>query len=280
MNKLFSILNTIQNFILIFRNEIGFKKKKRLFLTYLNLKFTYSVSRLLKLKNNKKNIFGFKIIFFDYLSLIYLFEEIFIKKEYSFIANHNKPFIIDCGSNIGMSILFFKYLYPNCRIIGFEPDKETFGVLKENVELNKLKDVTLYNAAVYDSSGQIKFYYDKNQRGSLHMSIKKERLPKNFQSVHSVLLSEHIKEKIDFIKIDVEGAEDAVIKELSKQDKLKFFKELVIEYHHHINPKKNKLSNILNILEKNAFGYQVSAPLKPPFDREKFQDILIYAYQK
>ncbi len=55
---------------------------------------------------------------------------------------------------------------------------------------------------------------------------------------------------------------------------------MCIEYHHHINPKNDVLSEMLKILEKEGFGYQISTFLRPPFDKWKFQDILIYVYQK
>lgn len=279
MNILISTWNTLHNLILVFRNEIGFLQKKKLFFTYSRLKLKKSLAKIFKL-NKCETIFGFKINFFDYPTLIYLFEEIFIKKGYSFKSNKKNPFIIDCGSNIGISILFFKYLYPDSRIIGFEPDKDTFTVLKQNIEFNKLKNVTLINAAVYDSSGQINYYYDKNQNGSLLMSIKKERLPKDFKSVRSVLLSEHINDKVDFLKMDIEGAENLVFKELVDKKKLDKISEMAVEFHHHIDLIDDNLSSILIILEDNNFGYQISAPLRPPFNRHKFQDIMIYAYQK
>ena len=82
------------------------------------------------------------------------------------------------------------------------------------------------------------------------------------------------------MKMDIEGAETLVIEELSKKNKLKLIKQMVIEYHHHIDPKDDKFSKILRILEENDFGYKISSTLKSPLNREKFQDILIYAYKK
>ena len=55
---------------------------------------------------------------------------------------------------------------------------------------------------------------------------------------------------------------------------------MVIEYHHHIEPKEDNLSVILKILEDNGFGYQMISLTQRFPARETFQDILIYAYQK
>ena len=51
-----------------------------------------------------------------------LYEDIFINRVYEFEASRPDPRIIDCGSNIGMSVLYFKHVYPEARIVGFEPD--------------------------------------------------------------------------------------------------------------------------------------------------------------
>ena len=42
---------------------------------------------------------------------------------------------------------------------------------------------------------------------------------------------------------------------------------------------KDKMSEFLNILEKNGYRYQLSTSLKPPFIKNLFQDILVYAYK-
>ena len=68
----------------------------------------------------------------------FLFNELFADACYSFRAQTDSPLIFDCGSNIGLSILFFKKLYPKARVIGFEPDPLTFQTLRENSERNSL----------------------------------------------------------------------------------------------------------------------------------------------
>src|ERR1044071_4816990 len=57
----------------------------------------------------------------DSLSFVAGYEEIFKRENYKVDFATNDPFIIDCGSNIGLSIIYFKTRYPNAKIIGFEP---------------------------------------------------------------------------------------------------------------------------------------------------------------
>ncbi|QQR48767.1 hypothetical protein IPF37_04370 [bacterium] len=54
------------------------------------------------------NAFGLHLSFPDYAMIDLLMNEIFIHKVYAFQTNNPEPFIIDAGSNIGVSILFFK----------------------------------------------------------------------------------------------------------------------------------------------------------------------------
>lgn len=73
--------------------------------------------------------------------------------------------ILDCGSNIGMSILYFKHVYPKARIIGFEPDPAIFPYLQENMTRNGLKDVQLVQAALASQEGTLTFYSDSKFGG-------------------------------------------------------------------------------------------------------------------
>src|SRR5438105_3045769 len=91
-----------------------------------------------------------------------IYDEVFRYKPYSFSATTSSPVILDCGAHIGVSILFFKKLYPHAKIIAFEPSRETFKLLKLNVEQNNLHDVELVNAAVSDRAGEIDFYVTKD----------------------------------------------------------------------------------------------------------------------
>jgi len=55
---------------------------------------------------------------------------------------------------------------------------------------------------------------------------------------------------------------------------------MAIEYHHHIVKDEDMLSVLLSTLEHAGFGYQLGGALPRPFERNQFQDVLIYAYRK
>jgi len=225
-------------------------------------------------------MFGYRIHFFNYETFATLFEEVYIPDVYYFSSLSPEPFVIDCGSNIGIAVLYFKRLYPNCRITAFEADNATFKVLEQNISTNRLEHVTLVNKALYDSKGTVTFYVAPNQPGQLVQSTRKESLATSeAKQVESDILSDYVTRDVDFLKMDIEGAEDRVINNLSENGKLGFIKETVIEYHHHMTQNEDRLGAFLSVMERSNVGYQIKAPLVPPFRQGEFQCLLVYAYR-
>jgi FkbM family methyltransferase len=230
---------------------------------------------------NPIRLMGYSISYFGAWELRYLFHEIFEVGTYLFTAERSRPLILDCGSNIGMSILFFKKLYPEARIIGFEADPITCERLTSNVEQNGLRDVVLNNCALTDKDGSVEFYRDKQViGGGLHMSVRRERNDGERVVVPARRLSSFITEEIDMLKLDVEGAEGSVLQELADNGKLPMIRQIHLEYHHHIDSKEDKLSAMLEILEDQGFGYQIAAHDRRWPEPGSFQDIALYCYRK
>lgn len=226
------------------------------------------------------DIAGYKVKYLWIDSLIYMFEQLFIEREYHFPSAESHPYIVDCGSNIGMSILFFKTLYPGAKVLGFEPDERAYACLERNIAANGLRDVTVHNVALALRPGKVRFFSNPERPGDLRMSSVAERLPGPFREVGAVRLSDHVDVEVDFLKIDVEGSEMEVLTDLSQAGKLHFIRKMIIEYHHHIRPDENNLSELLALLEGAGFGYQVSGAMARPFAGPVFQDLLVYAYRK
>ena len=232
---------------------------------------------------SEENVLGARMRVLDYRAFVDVFSEIFVRQDYFFECESPAPLILDCGSNIGMSVLFFKRLYPASRIVAFEPDRQTFEVLRSNVQNNRFSNVELHNQAVYPTDGHIEFYSDPGHPGSLAMSTARERFPGRevaAQSVEAVRLSPFIQGEVDLLKMDIEGAEGAVMAELAESGKLRSINQIFLEYHHHLNPEQDHLSELFRIFEENGFGYQLHSPFKRPFARRAFQDIQIYAYRR
>lgn len=250
--------------------------------TYLKLCCKYALRRWLPLASlRSESICGFRIQCLDYGALGLLFNEIFLRREYEFAASEARPLILDCGSNIGMALIFFKRLYPDARVVAFEPGKEAFEVLSRNVEANHLRGAELHNIALNPAEAPVEFYETALHPGSLRDSTRAERAPGPPRTVPGVPLSKFVTEPVDFLKMDIEGAEAAVLEELAHSGKLPLVREMAVEYHHHINAREDTLSRTLRLLEDSGFGYQIrSAATAQPSLRESSQDLLIRAYRK
>jgi predicted O-methyltransferase YrrM len=114
-------------------------------LTHWKLKLLKNRERF-KIRQSK--ILGYSVQYPDQLSLYFEFKDIFKNKIYHFNSQKREPLIIDAGSCIGMSILYFKHVYQDARIIGFEPDREIFKILQNNIKRNNLSKIELINAAL------------------------------------------------------------------------------------------------------------------------------------
>lgn len=125
--------------------------------------------------------------------------------------------VLDIGSNIGNHTIFFTKCCGGKKVYCFEPMKQTFEILKRNIQENGLmKRCVLFRNAVGDQCSLMDAkLFDENNLGITELEYNPEG------SLECVTIdSLSIKEKVDYIKIDVEGFEDKVIlgaKELLKK---------------------------------------------------------------
>jgi len=222
---------------------------------------------------------GFQITHFDRRTLNELYREIFARQPYYFRAESAAPVIFDCGANVGMASVYFKWLYPESRVQAFEPDPATFLMLRENVARNNL-DIEVHNCALWDQDIELDFFVDSENPGGLLMSTDSSRAKGAPIKVSAHKLSEFIDSSVDFLKLDVEGAEHRVLCDLFQTGKLEAIQQMVIEYNHKIGEQKSKLAPFLSILERAGFEYQIHAGLYPVNTKHTFQDILIAAYRE
>ncbi len=235
----------------------------------------------------RERIAGFDVAFFDYGALALLFDEVFVKQQYGFHSTRPSPVIIDAGSNIGLATLYFKRLYPESRILAFEPDTATFEVLRRNIQENGLRQVQGLQLALGNHQGETELFTDKHRAGAPYASTRADIVrmctgQENLESasVPLVRLSSYISEPIDLLKLDVEGAEHAVFEDLHTSGKLSLIREVVMEYHHHVLAGEDRLSGVLGILEAQGFGYHVSSQTERIRITGSYQNLLIHAYRK
>ncbi len=132
-----------------------------------------------------------------------------------------KGVFIDIGANLGVySILMGKRLGNNGTVLSIEPESHTVELLKQNVELNKLKNVFVVEKACSSKTGKSTLYLEgTTYSGGLH-SLKKyghhvSEMEIEVETLDSIFSRSELK-KVDLIKIDVEGGELEVLKGAKK----------------------------------------------------------------
>ena len=233
----------------------------RYYREFLKLLFTYG-----KVKRNERKTIKYlnhKITVSDCLSFIFQFKEMYVKGYYEFNSECKAPVIFDCGSNIGVSVLFFKDKYPDAIIKAFEADPNISELLNKNLTTNSVNDVEVISKAVWVNNEGIEFGLEGADASSIFSNNKKIRVP-------SIRLKDEIEMegKIDLLKLDIEGAETEVIEDC--KDSLGKIKNIFIEYHSFIGRDQN-LDRILTVLKTNNFRYFIKTdePRERPFINHK-----------
>ena len=122
---------------------------------------------------------GPPIQFVDGPSLAGQFLEIWKNESYRFNTRRQEPLILDCGANVGMGTLYWKHLYPQARVIAFEPDPTIFRVLRENLAARNLTKVQPINAAVWTKEGEVSFWEEGTDLGKLLPHPESQATPQN-----------------------------------------------------------------------------------------------------
>lgn len=210
-----------------------------------------AVKRKSHFEGGASQLFGEPIRYSSAGGFLHSVGEIFYDEVYRFDAAGPAPHIIDAGANIGLSIVYFKRRFPEATIVAYEPDETIFGLLKDNVA--NLSAVDLRQAAAWVEDTTLTFYAEGSLAGSLELDSENLNRPVKVRAER--LRSELEKRFVDFLKIDIEGAENNVMFDI--EDKLDNVGLLFFEYHS--NPDKPQLlGDLLNLVTKAGFRYVIN----------------------
>jgi FkbM family methyltransferase len=123
---------------------------------------------------------------------------------------------IDIGANIGdFSLLAASVTGSAGRVLAFEPEATNCCLIKRNIELNEYKNIEVFQLALSDSNGEASLYL--GDRCDYHSLLKDQ--PERKAGVIAVktrtldsFLEEFGQDRVDMIKVDVEGAELKVLR--------------------------------------------------------------------
>ena len=145
--------------------------------------------------------------------------DLFVKK---ITFNFN---FIDLGANIGYWSLYFSQLKLAKQIISIEPNPECYRILEQNVLINNLKNVVIVNKAIgtESDSSEVNFYVPSKKGGHAGGSLLKFSNNSNMFKVKTISVKDCLSlidnpDLITLYKIDVEGFEKEVLKQIKAQD--------------------------------------------------------------
>jgi FkbM family methyltransferase len=120
--------------------------------------------------------------------------------------------MIDIGANYGIfSLTAARLVGEQGRVLAVEPTRATFGILEKNLALNHASNVKAMRIALGEKRGQLRLYHDVD---SSRNSLAPANPSQDYEEVEVRTLDSVVKEseilRIDFIKIDVEGADELV----------------------------------------------------------------------
>ena len=256
LHKIIILLSDIEH---IYFSSYPQKRKFKLFFDYIRLRIKASLNRWFHFQH--EHFLDYHIYVPDYNTFLAIFRQVFIRDTYYFQTKKSAPEIIDCGGNIGMSVLYFAHLYPRANITVFEPSREVINVLKKNIAMNGLKHVRIIHAAVGAENSDVEIYpRGMAACGNTLISAIANTSTKNTTSPYKVKmlrLSPYIIAPIDLLKLDIEGSEGVVIKDLTELKKLHFIEVILMEYHYYPQVASNNLPDLLANLKNCEFGIQI-----------------------
>ncbi|TDB61377.1 FkbM family methyltransferase [Arundinibacter roseus] len=202
----------------------------------------------------------------DTMSFLFQHQEIFADEYYHFQSDDLQPVILDCGANVGMSVLYFKELFPQARITAFEAEAEIADLLKNNLETNGINDVTVIAKAVWVHADGVLFGSEASDSSSIFSENSAKQLVPSVR-LRDVIMAE---KRIDFLKIDIEGAEIEVLEDC--RESLAHVQNLFVEFHSYIDHPQS-LASVVRVFEENGFRYFIDTNQhrKRPFVNHRYR---------
>jgi len=242
-------MKTNKNLLVKVINRISaYFKRPRLY-QFISKKEYKNLNKKDRFTSGQSILNGSPVMYSDYLGFIHSTEEIFVDECYKFNSLNKNPLIIDCGTNIGISIIYFKTLYPDAKIIAFEPDTKIFSLLEKN--LARFNHIELHNTGVWIDDAFLNFYSEGSLAGSFVVDFENKT---DIIKTPTLRLKSFLNQKVDFLKIDIEGTENDLMADLEPE--LKNVENIFLEYHS-ITGLDQKLGEILNILSRSGFRYYI-----------------------
>jgi FkbM family methyltransferase len=174
---------------------------------------------------------------FDKLFIPSIFYEIYYDSIYVDIMNvldkeRKDPIIVDLGANIGLTVNYFREHAK--KVYAVEPTNENYEALKATKEFNHWDDVELFKLAIssQDGEGEMRIYSKNHTSNSL---VFRDPIDREFETVKTqklmTFLTENNIKHVDFMKMDIEGSEKALLISPDFEEASKMIDNVIVEFH-------------------------------------------------
>lgn len=184
------------------------------------------------------------------------------------IAKTNPEIIFDGGANIGKYSITVRNIIPNAKIFSFEPVEDTFNKLKENT--NKISNIFPVNKGLFSENCTKNInIFTSNTHSSLFDIQGINYKPNTASKIELIKGDDFLKDnkidKIDFLKLDLEGAEYEALLGFENSIKKGIIKAIQFEYGYINISTKKLLIDYYNLLKKYDFLIGKIYPKKVEF---------------
>ena len=206
-------------------------------------------------------LLDYDIEYADLLSFCPQFHDIFVQRSLAFQTTTASPRILDCGSNIGTASLAFKRQYPGARVTAYEADPTLYAMTKRNLERNRAPDVDVVHAALWTTDGEVTFRAEGSDSGMIDglagvVDAKSITVPS--LRLRDIIARDHI----DLLKLDIEGAEDAVLADC--EPVLDRVNAIIIDLHE-FDPRDRQTPRVFELLARCGYVYAIDELMGQPW---------------
>ena len=200
-------------------------------------------------------------------TLIEMVDEIFRMGVYTPPDLAIKPgdIIVDIGANVGV-FAAYAAKKTGTTVFAFEPSPVNIEFLRKNTEINDFHNIFVNNFAVSDRPGTAEFALAKIGGGHLlsnhHTEDKlRDHVEVTMTTLEQIIVNNSL-ERIDFLKLDCEGAEGRILQS-TPEDQIRKIRKIAMEFHDNVSLLKH--DEIMGLLENQGFSCWLDWDGRSPF---------------
>jgi FkbM family methyltransferase len=197
---------------------------------------------------------GISLRYSDGFALYSQLYEAFVQKQYDFYPGKRDPVLFDVGAHVGIVSLRWSQLFPGASITSIEADAKIASMLEHNLSVAGVNNIKVRAQAAWTHNRGVCFRSSGIDDG--HVAADEDKAGK----APSVDLAELLPDEVDFLKMDVEGAEFELLPHLSASGKLKGVRRIFLELHQW-DEGISRIPEVMYLLQKNGFDCRVVASM-------------------